>query len=160
MWLTALILAVLWVLLLLVRASGNLAASSLLIPTALVANLIVIGGPQESGRPVLWIITFMCVTVMTWDSSMVRVTRSRSLASKECRDRNKAAPTYEVTHHRLGILCLSPLGGESCDELLALTLIWKSHGNPLQHSVDHLLQTHGFAFHLICRDVHETVEPW
>jgi hypothetical protein len=50
----------------LVFASGDLLRCPVLIPTALMANFIVLGGPDGSGQPIAWIIVFVTLTLAVW----------------------------------------------------------------------------------------------
>ena len=46
------------------RAHSRLAAP--LIPTAVVSSVIVVGGPDGSGHPVLWLAVFIVITQVVW----------------------------------------------------------------------------------------------
>jgi len=37
-----------------------------LVPTAILANLVVLGGPDGSGRPLFWFTTFAVLTLAVW----------------------------------------------------------------------------------------------
>ena len=65
-WLISLGSAMATAILALTYTGGDLNRCSLLVPSALVSNLIVSGGPDGSGAPGFWIITFLVVTIALW----------------------------------------------------------------------------------------------
>ncbi len=65
-WLIAAALAMISIILALLASDGNLRNSPVLIPTALISNIIVVGGPDGSGYASVWVFAFVLVTLLMW----------------------------------------------------------------------------------------------
>ena len=50
----------------LLASDGNLRSSTVLIPTALISNIIVVGGPDGSGYAGVCVVTFVLVMLLMW----------------------------------------------------------------------------------------------